>query len=82
MQLSAHARTQCLDNCIGERQTYNTMTNDTTVLTQEHKDYLEELRDSGQTNMWGATPYLEARFNLTHKEAGEVLVAWIQSFRD
>jgi hypothetical protein len=53
-----------------------------TVLTQEHSDYLIELRDSGATNMWGASPYLEARFGLTSKEAGEVLVAWIKTFRD
>lgn len=50
-------------------------------MTQEHYDYLIELRDSGVTNMWGATPYLEARFGLTEKEAGDILAEWIASFR-
>jgi hypothetical protein len=50
-------------------------------MTTEHKEYLEELRDSGATNMWGATPYLQARFALDEKRAGEILVEWIQSFR-
>lgn len=50
-------------------------------LTDEHKAYLEELRDSGVTNMWGAAPYLAARFGIEEKEAGEILVEWIKSFR-
>lgn len=49
-------------------------------LNQEHKDYLMWLRDSGITNMWGAAPYVAAEFNLTRKEASDVLVQWIKSF--
>jgi hypothetical protein len=43
-------------------------------------DYLVELRDSGETNMWGAAPYLVRQFGLTHQEAGQILVDWIRSF--
>jgi len=50
-------------------------------LTQEHKDYLMALRDSGVTNMWGAGPYLEAAFNMTRAEANIVLIEWIKSFK-
>lgn len=50
------------------------------VLNQEHKEYLEWLRQSGVTNMWGAAPYVAAEFDLTQKEASEVLVQWIKSF--
>lgn len=50
-------------------------------MTQEHYDYLIELRDSGVTNMWGATPYLEARFDLTEDEASAILLEWIKSFK-
>jgi hypothetical protein len=51
-------------------------------MTNEHKKYLEELRDSGVTNMWGASPYLAQRFDISEKEAGEILVEWIKSFNE
>lgn len=50
-------------------------------MTNEHKEYLLELRDSGVTNMWGATPYLAARFGLDEKTADDILVEWIKSFK-
>ena len=50
------------------------------TLTEEHKEFLIDLRDSGVTNMWGATPYIEARFNITRKEASDILLQWIKSF--
>jgi hypothetical protein len=34
--------------------------------------YLDELRESGETNMYGAPSYLVATFGLTRKEAMEV----------
>ena len=43
--------------------------------------YLEELKESGQTNMFGARPYLMARFGLDKKEAGEILSAWMKSYK-
>ena len=42
--------------------------------------YLEGLRQSGVTNMWGASPYLEREFGLNKNEAKEVLLDWIKSF--
>jgi hypothetical protein len=42
--------------------------------------YLEELRASGVTNMWGATPYLERHFELDKKTAKEWLLKWIKSY--
>ena len=50
-------------------------------MQQEHYDYLIELRDSGVTNMWGATPYLMKRFGMNEEEAGEILLEWIKSFK-
>lgn len=47
------------------------------MLTQEHHDYLCWLRDTGETNMWGATPYIEREFGVTHKQAKQILVEWI-----
>ena len=40
--------------------------------------YLDDLRDSGVTNMWGAPAYLVAVFGLSNKEARKVWAAWIK----
>lgn len=42
--------------------------------------YLDGLRESDKTNMYGATPYLEEVFALTDDEAGTVLLAWMRSY--
>ena len=50
--------------------------------TQEQVfEFLVGLRDSGVTNMWGATPYIQKRFSMAEKPAGEWLVKWIESFK-
>lgn len=49
-------------------------------MTEEHNQFLLDLRDSGATNMWGAGPYLEQEFNLTRREASDILIEWIKSF--
>jgi len=40
--------------------------------------YLDELRDSGVTNMFGAAPYLQREFDLEKREAREILAKWMQ----
>tara|TARA_B100001250_G_scaffold12871_3_gene11232 strand:+ start:347 stop:514 length:168 start_codon:yes stop_codon:yes gene_type:complete len=45
-------------------------------------NYLVELRDSGVTNMFGAGPYLEEEFGLPQREAKDILMAWMKSFKD
>ena len=47
---------------------------------EDYFKFLDELRVSGVTNMWGASQYLEVAFNLPKKEAAEVLIEWIQTF--
>ena len=42
--------------------------------------FLVRLRDSGETNMWGATPYLEKAFDISYSEAKMHLVEWIKTF--
>ena len=42
--------------------------------------FLDGLRDSGVTNMFGAGPYLEDEFGLDKREAREILVKWMRSF--
>lgn len=49
---------------------------------QEYFEYLDELRDSGVTNMFGAGPYLQRDCGLRKKESYEVLKMWMDTFSD
>ena len=40
--------------------------------------FLNRLRESGATNMYGAAPYLEMEFDLDRREAKQVLMDWMQ----
>ena len=40
--------------------------------------YLNRLRESGATNMFGAAPYLEFEFGFDRREAKKVLMEWMQ----
>lgn len=44
-------------------------------------NYLEDLRESGITNMFGATPYLVSEFDLDRNIAIKVLSSWMGSFK-
>lgn len=43
----------------------------------EYFEYLEELRQSGETNMFGAGQYLQEEFGLDRREARAVLMEWM-----
>ena len=50
---------------------------------QKYFAYLERLRRSGETNMYGAAPYLQAEFpelRYDRNKAGDILLAWIRTF--
>ena len=48
---------------------------------EEYFIFLDELRKSGITNMFGATPYLmEAFDHLAYDEARTILKAWMETF--
>jgi hypothetical protein len=50
-------------------------------VTEEHLEFLDELRESGATNMFGARPYVSEAFpDLTDDEAAGVLGYWMKSF--
>ena len=49
-------------------------------VTDEHLTYLDILRDSGVTNMFGARPYLIEEFDLDNRLAAEILTYWMKSF--
>lgn len=49
-------------------------------MNKEHKEFLDNLRESGVTNMFGAAPYLVDRFGLDVKEARAILSEWMENF--
>ena len=53
-----------------------------TVVEDEHLIYLDELRESGKTNMFGARPYLIFEFDVDKYQAKTILKYWMDSFND
>ncbi len=61
--------------------------NESTSLEENMSDdlyfsFLNDLRDSGKTNMFGAAPYLQSAFDLEKREAREILTRWMKSFSE
>jgi hypothetical protein len=46
----------------------------------EYFRYLDNLRASGVTNMFGAAPYLADAFDLGKKEARSILSKWMTTY--
>jgi hypothetical protein len=47
----------------------------------KYYDYLDELRDSGETNMFGAGPYLVETFEELNKaQAKAIALDWMETF--
>lgn len=49
------------------------------ILTKQFQ-FLDQLRESGSTNMFGAGPYLEDAFGLKRRSGAPILSAWIKTF--
>lgn len=52
------------------------------IVEDDHLIYLDNLRESGATNMYGAGPYVQAEFGLSRAEAHEVLGYWMETFAE
>jgi hypothetical protein len=54
--------------------------------TDEQKEevfgYLDRLRESGETNMFGAGQYVAETFDMDVFTAGEFLTAWMTTFHE
>jgi len=48
----------------------------------EEFEYLNTLRESGVTNMFGATPFLQEAFDISKSEARTILGLWMSSFKE
>ena len=44
---------------------------------QKYYNFLNSLRDTGVTNMFGAAPYLVDVFGVSNAEAKEILLQWM-----
>lgn len=44
---------------------------------EEYFKFLDALRESGVTNMFGAAPYLAASFRISNSEARGILQEWM-----
>jgi hypothetical protein len=55
-----------------------------TITNNEKKmfDFLNRLRDSGKTNMFGAGIYLISSFGVFKKEADNTLSKWMENFNE
>lgn len=49
---------------------------------QEVFEYLDMLRESGATNMFGAGPYVQEEFDLDKREARALVSEWMQTFSE
>jgi hypothetical protein len=47
---------------------------------EEYFVYLDDIRESGDINMFGAGPYLQDAFGLSRYEARDILVEWMVTF--
>jgi len=47
---------------------------------QQVNDYLNVLRISGITNMFGAGPYIQENFGITKYDANRFLIKWMETF--
>ena len=55
----------------------------TTQPTQKQVNtFLDALRVSGKTNMFGATPYIQKQFKINKYDAQRFLIKWMETFND
>lgn len=45
-------------------------------------EYLDALRDSGITNMYGSAPYVIAAFDVSRSEAVKLVAEWMNTFSE
>ncbi len=51
--------------------------------TEEHLEFLDDLRESGVTNMYGAYPYIKRSFpDLNREDSTNILSYWMSSFSE
>lgn len=54
---------------------------DKEYILKNYFEYLNKLRDSGVTNMWGSAKYLVEEFGIGLTEAKAIFQKWVDSFK-
>jgi hypothetical protein len=49
-------------------------------MTSDHFEYLDELRDSGRTNMYGAARYLVDEMEVPEAKSHKYVIHWLETF--
>ena len=50
-------------------------------LSQSYKQFLDDLRESGSINMFGAPAVLQQEFGLTKHQAIDIVKTWMEEFK-
>lgn len=50
------------------------------IVANKHLIYLDNLRESGETNMYGAGAYVERKFMINSKDADTIVGYWMKTF--
>jgi hypothetical protein len=58
------------------------MGDDVKIIYKEEFEYLDMLRESGETNMWGASTYLKSEFGMDGQSARSILGLWMDTFEE
>ena len=48
----------------------------------KYLEYLDDLRDSGETNMFGAASYIRETFGVSRNESTKILSYWMHTFSE
>ena len=49
-------------------------------MKEQYFEFLDDLRESGVTNMFGAGSYLQTAFGIGRYEAKDIVLEWMQTF--
>lgn len=49
---------------------------------EEYFIFLDNIRETGKINMFGALPYLQDVFNLNRHDARDILFEWMSNFAE
>ena len=50
-------------------------------LSESYKQFLDDLRESGSINMFGAPAVLQQEFGLTRHQAIDIVKTWMKEFK-
>lgn len=79
---SMESFTPCRDTEVDRQSDVVEMSTASDPGMQQYYDYLDKLRDSGTTNMFGAGQYLQNQFGLDRQAAKRILQQWMAEYSD